>query len=234
MPESLEARWGRLALASLDLSGDPAAGELEGRLQAIVDRLAAELPPSELAYTVHVADSPEANAAVIPGGHIIVMRGLVDEVQSENELAMILGHELGHMRRRHHLKRAGSLTGHCPHRQHHPQERRPAVQVRRQLVHHRRARGSRATKSWSATHWGSTCCTPRTVTWAAASDFFARHADEDGLGSLVYFRTHPLSGDRIELLRAHAERSEYTLSVRPCRSPAANPSSKPHRQVGSP
>lgn len=44
------------------------------------------------------------NAFAMPGGHIYVYDGLLDFVSSDDELAAVLGHELGHMERRHSLK----------------------------------------------------------------------------------------------------------------------------------
>jgi Zn-dependent protease with chaperone function len=58
-------------------------------------------------YRVHLIESKEANALALPGGHIVVLSGLVKEAASENELAMILGHELGHFQNRDHLRGLG-------------------------------------------------------------------------------------------------------------------------------
>ena len=43
----------------------------------------------------------------LPGGLIVVTQGLLDQVESENELAFVLGHELGHFRNRDHLRALG-------------------------------------------------------------------------------------------------------------------------------
>ena len=43
----------------------------------------------------------------LPGGLIIVTDGLLEQVESENELAFVLGHELGHYRNRDHLRALG-------------------------------------------------------------------------------------------------------------------------------
>ena len=43
----------------------------------------------------------------LPGGLIIVTQGLLDQVESENELAFVLGHELGHYRNRDHMRALG-------------------------------------------------------------------------------------------------------------------------------
>ena len=43
----------------------------------------------------------------LPGGLIVVTQGLLDQVESENELAFVLGHELGHYRNRDHIRALG-------------------------------------------------------------------------------------------------------------------------------
>jgi Zn-dependent protease with chaperone function len=74
----------------------------ERYLQGIVNGL-----DGEGRYTVHVVNSPEVNAMAVPGGTIIVLSGLVKQARSENELAFVLGHEIGHFRNRDHLKGLG-------------------------------------------------------------------------------------------------------------------------------
>ena len=54
-------------------------------------------------------ESKNINAYAIPGDKILVTRGLWDTVKSENELAMVLAHELGHFKLRHHLKAYGRV-----------------------------------------------------------------------------------------------------------------------------
>jgi predicted Zn-dependent protease len=50
---------------------------------------------------VNVIDSDEFNAFVIPGGRIYVFKGLLDFITNEDELAAVLGHEIGHQIARH-------------------------------------------------------------------------------------------------------------------------------------
>ena len=76
-------------------------------LQKILDRLVEQLPPQALDFQLHVEENPTVNAMALPGGHIVLYRGLLDRIDSENELAMILGHELGHFAKRHHLRGLG-------------------------------------------------------------------------------------------------------------------------------
>lgn len=75
--------------------------------QLLVDRLASRWANAPFEFRVEVEDTDAANAMALPGGLIIVTRGLLDEVASENELAFVLGHELGHYRNRDHLRALG-------------------------------------------------------------------------------------------------------------------------------
>ncbi|ORY81969.1 peptidase family M48-domain-containing protein [Protomyces lactucae-debilis] len=54
-----------------------------------------------LDWEVHVIDSPEANAFVIPGGKIFVFSGLLPVAKTPDGLASVLGHEIGHQVARH-------------------------------------------------------------------------------------------------------------------------------------
>ena len=86
---------------------DEADGEDDSGVQRLVDRLQRHWPDNPYAIRVQVADSPDVNAFALPGGLVMVTRGLLDQVESENELAFVLGHELGHFRHRDHLRIVG-------------------------------------------------------------------------------------------------------------------------------
>jgi len=77
------------------------------KTQLLVDRLAFHWPDAPYEFRVEIDDSAVANAMALPGGLIIVTEGLLDQVESENELAFVLGHELGHFRNRDHLRALG-------------------------------------------------------------------------------------------------------------------------------
>jgi Zn-dependent protease with chaperone function len=76
-------------------------------LQALVDRLQEDCAPLPYSITVHVQESAAVNAAALPGGHMVVFTGLLAETTSENELAFVLAHELGHFAHRDHLRGLG-------------------------------------------------------------------------------------------------------------------------------
>ena len=70
--------------------------EATGFLRRVGERLVAQLPPSEMRYQFFVVDLPDANAFTMPGGRIYVTRKLIAFAASEDELAGVLAHELGH------------------------------------------------------------------------------------------------------------------------------------------
>lgn len=76
-------------------------------LQDLVDRLAGHWADAPYDFRVEIDESGAANAVALPGGLIVVTQGLLDQVESENELAFVLGHELGHFRNRDHLRALG-------------------------------------------------------------------------------------------------------------------------------
>ncbi len=54
---------------------------------------------------LYVIDVPFANAFALPGGHILLTRPLLENAASEEELAFVIAHEIGHFRERHLLER---------------------------------------------------------------------------------------------------------------------------------
>jgi beta-barrel assembly-enhancing protease len=56
-------------------------------------------------YQFHVVASAEVNAFALPGGHVFVTSGLLGFVESEAELAAVLGHEIAHVDLRHCVER---------------------------------------------------------------------------------------------------------------------------------
>ena len=63
-----------------------------------------------LEYQFLVIDSPEVNAFALPGGYIYITRGIMAYLNSEAELAAVLGHELGHVTARHSVQQLSAAT----------------------------------------------------------------------------------------------------------------------------
>jgi predicted Zn-dependent protease len=58
-------------------------------------------------FTVEISNSLAANAFAVPGGHIVITKGLFSSIKSENGLSMILAHEMAHHYERHPLRSTG-------------------------------------------------------------------------------------------------------------------------------
>ncbi|HEX6626068.1 MAG TPA: M48 family metalloprotease, partial [Pyrinomonadaceae bacterium] len=71
--------------------------EVTGRLRAIGAALVKQIPPTDLRFQFFLVDLPDVNAFAMPGGRIYVSRKLVAFAESEDELAGVLAHEIGHL-----------------------------------------------------------------------------------------------------------------------------------------
>lgn len=86
-------------------------------LQSYVNRIGQAVAQNShrphLNYHFTVLDSPEINAFALPGGYIYITRGIMAYLNSEAELAAVLGHEIGHVTARHGVRQqsASQATG---------------------------------------------------------------------------------------------------------------------------
>ena len=78
--------------------------ELQEYVQKIGDSLSIKSHRPNLFYRFTVLDSPDINAFALPGGYIYINRGLMAYLSSEEELAAVLGHEIGHVTARHSVR----------------------------------------------------------------------------------------------------------------------------------
>lgn len=86
----------------MGLFDDPA---LLKYVQSIGERLAQYSPYQEVSYQFQIVDSEDPNAFALPGGYVYVSRGLLLLLNSEDELAGVIGHEIGHVAARHGVQR---------------------------------------------------------------------------------------------------------------------------------
>lgn len=75
--------------------------KLQAYVQQVGERVARHSHRNQLNYQFTVVDSPDINAFALPGGYIYIHRGLLAYLNSEAELAAVLGHEVGHVTARH-------------------------------------------------------------------------------------------------------------------------------------
>jgi predicted Zn-dependent protease len=100
--ESQEISMGQQAAAevaqSIGLYNDAQAQTFVSNLGK---RLAAGSERPQLPWSFQVVDDPAVNAFALPGGPIFVTRGIMTTLNSEAELASVLGHEIGHVTAKH-------------------------------------------------------------------------------------------------------------------------------------
>ncbi|MCU9848451.1 M48 family metallopeptidase [Defluviimonas sp. WL0024] len=104
LPRETEVAFGRSVMRQVewivsDESGaDLACTDAEGlaALDAMKARLVGE---RDLGYEIElrVFDHEMVNAFAAPGGQVVIFRGLIDEAESAEEVAAVLGHEIGHV-----------------------------------------------------------------------------------------------------------------------------------------
>jgi Zn-dependent protease with chaperone function len=105
IPQSVEQQIGRLVKPVYEELALPSPQQDE--LNQLLGNLEAKLPSENREkrdYQVLYVPQKEVNAIALPGDAIVIYQGLLTEVRSENELMMILGHELGHFANRDHLR----------------------------------------------------------------------------------------------------------------------------------
>jgi predicted Zn-dependent protease len=80
--------------------------KLTAYVNDIGQRLAKQSHRANLQWTFTVLDSPDVNAFALPGGYVYVTRGIMAYMDSEADLAGVIGHEIGHVTARHGAQRA--------------------------------------------------------------------------------------------------------------------------------
>ncbi len=105
-------------LGTVTVSNDPAANSLVGRIGERVAAsaekfltdldMASELRYYDWRFTV-VDDDETINAFCMPGGKIVVYTGIIPVAQNENQLAVVIGHEVAHALARHSSERMSQI-----------------------------------------------------------------------------------------------------------------------------
>ncbi len=75
--------------------------EIERALQGMADRIVAQMEmDGDITITLHYVDENKVNALATLGGHIFVYKGLLERLQTQDALAMVLAHEIAHVKNR--------------------------------------------------------------------------------------------------------------------------------------
>jgi len=97
IPFSYEQDMAASYVDTLDTRATPMQSYLQGLANGLADKMQL---PAGMKVTVHYIDSDTVNAFATLGGHMVIFRGLVEVSPSENALAMVIAHEIAHIKHR--------------------------------------------------------------------------------------------------------------------------------------
>jgi predicted Zn-dependent protease len=95
--------------AQLPIITDPEANRYINLLGDSIAKLTSRTDIQD--WKFYIVDSKEVNAFAVPGGFVYVNRGLIERTQRMDQLAGVLGHEIGHVVRRHSIKQMQQQQG---------------------------------------------------------------------------------------------------------------------------
>lgn len=102
IPVSWEERLGTSVLEQLAPPADRCVDQNRLRaLESIVTRLSRTTPDSPYHIRLTVLDRPAINAFALPGGYVVVFRGLLEATETPEQLAAVLAHEFQHIYKQH-------------------------------------------------------------------------------------------------------------------------------------
>jgi len=181
---------------------------LQRHLDDLVKALPADSPLHAYTFRIYLDDSEKVNAFALPGGSIVVFKGLLQAVESENELDMVLAHELGHFAHRDHLQAMGRsllvVVGSwlLPGDQ--------SADIVPWLAGKLERRYSQKQEA-AADRWGLDLLNRRYGHVGGATDFFKRLVGK-GRNHLAYFlATHPHPEDRLHSLETLIRQNGYPV-----------------------
>lgn len=104
-PVELDMAVGDQLAKSMDPGGSEVhIPEVDALLAEIVQRLEPHVATSGFRWTIRVIDNEAVNAMALPGGQLIVFTGLLRKAGRADQVAGVLGHEMAHVTKRHHLR----------------------------------------------------------------------------------------------------------------------------------
>lgn len=176
------------------------------RARELLDRLAGHWPEAPYRFRLGVIPGDEPNAMAVPGGAVLVTAALLEGAETENELAFVLGHELGHFRNRDHLRRMGRgfvlalmlsvLSGGLV---------EPSAPALLQLVDQLAGRTLDRSQELEADRFGLTLVAAEYGHVAGSRRFFEKLEETRGSSRVeAWLSTHPATASRLEELERFA------------------------------
>jgi len=206
-PIKVEDWLGTLALQEFPVVESPA---LQQRLDALLAVATKDSPLHVYNFTIYRAEAEDVNALALPGGRIVIFDGLLEQVESENELAMILSHELGHFVHRDHLRALGHGLGLAVATILFLGEDNSASNLISKLLLTFQVKYSQAQES-AADMFGIDLLTARYGHAGGATSFFSRQAKDAGSKVPYILASHPHPQVRSDALLRQIKKNNYPV-----------------------
>lgn len=208
-PVKIENWLGNLAIKEFPAEESPA---LKSRLDLLLAQVPKDSPLHEYDFNIYLSESDEVNAIALPGGRIVVFNGLLKQVESENELAMVLAHELGHFAHRDHLRGLGRGLGLAVATALLLGQDNSASSLISKAVLTFQVKYSQSQES-AADRFGVDLLTARYGHAGGAITFFARLAEDAGSKIPYVLASHPHPESRIEALNKRIQSKSYPVNA---------------------
>ena len=85
--------------------------DVNERAQRVLDRIAAVCDRKDIVYFIKVLDKDTMNAVSLPGGYVYIFKELFDELETDDQIAGVVAHEVAHITARHAVKRIQNAYG---------------------------------------------------------------------------------------------------------------------------
>lgn len=101
-----EKKLGELILEAITTTHEKVENE---KVRAVIDSIKAKICRTEIIrcedIKIHIIKSPEINAFALPDNHMVIYTGLIEYAENAEEVAGVMAHEIGHMEKRHVMKK---------------------------------------------------------------------------------------------------------------------------------
>jgi Zn-dependent protease with chaperone function len=105
IPIAWEQSWGDQIFEGIKAQGKIVENtEWEAEVAKITSRLLPALTNSGYTFQFHIMQDTNVNAFAIPGGHVVILTGLLERADSAEEVAGVLAHEIAHLTKRHSMR----------------------------------------------------------------------------------------------------------------------------------
>ncbi len=216
IPPQVERIIGETYVHLMPGSHSRVESENQHRIDRIAERLLRNLKNNPYQFEFIVVDDTQINAASLPGGIVLVYSGLIDHAQNDHEIAGVLGHEIGHVTRKHALRAmlhgigfsnlvSIAFSGVSP----------EVVSLMGHTVDLEKLSYGRS-QEYEADNIGTQLAVDSDYNPRGMVEFFSRLENELGGSNtlLAFLSTHPMPADRVTRIKQQIEQMEAARKAR--------------------